>query len=260
MLLSRDFKMIAKENLRGRWRLGVGTGLVAGLLGAAIRNNLSFDLTSYGDDAAALSDTEYDNVIQQAEAFLESDLFQAILPALTGILIVLCIYLLIVLIIGGAVTLGYAQFNLNLTDDNDPRFSDLFSHMRRKWEGFCMQFFRGMMILLWSMLFVIPGIIASYRYAMTPYILAENYDLSMMEAISESKRLMRGNKWKLFTLDVSFIGWILLSDFTLGIASLWVNPYQEAARAAFYREISEQRYSRPHVETEWTQSSDNPSY
>lgn len=256
MLLSRDYKKIAKENLRGRWGLGVGVGLVSALLGGAIRNVWSFDFTSYGDDAAALSDPEYDSIMQQAEAFLESDLFQAILPALIGILIVLCIYLLIVLFIGGAVTLGYAQFNLNLTDDNDPRFSDLFSHMRRKWEGFCMQFFRGMMIMLWSLLFVIPGIIASYRYAMTPYILAENYDLSVMEAISESKRLMRGNKWKLFTLDISFIGWILLSNLTLGIASLWVSPYQEASRAAFYREISEQRYSRPHVETEWTQNPD----
>lgn len=252
MLLSRDYKIIAKENLRGRWKLGVGTGLVAGLLGASIRNNLSFDLTSYGDDAAALSDTEYDTLTLQVQEFLESDLFQSILPALTGILIVLCIYLLIVLVIGGAVTLGYAQFNLNLADDRDPRFSDLFSHINRKWEGFCMQFFRGMMILLWSLLFIIPGIIASYRYAMTPYILAENYDLSMMEAISESKRLMRGNKWKLFTLDVSFIWWILLSNLTFGVASLWVGPYQEAARAAFYREITEQRYSRPHVDTEWT--------
>ncbi|MCD8196313.1 MAG: DUF975 family protein [Lachnospiraceae bacterium] len=252
MLLSRDYKKIAKESLRGRWGLGVGTGLVAGLLGAAIRNNLSFDLTSYGDNAAVLSDAEYDSAMQQAEAFLESDLFQTILPVLVGIVSVVCIYLLVVLFIGGAVTLSYAQFNLNLADDNDPRFSDLFSHFNRKWEGFCMQFFRGMMILLWSMLFVIPGIIASYRYAMTPYILAENYDLSVMEAISESKRLMRGNKWKLFTLDVSFIWWILLSNLTLGIALLWVSPYQEAARAAFYREITEQRYSRPHVETEWT--------
>ena len=101
-----------------------------------------------------------------------------------GLIIVMVAWALISLVLGGAVTLGYAQFNLNLVDENDPQFGDLFSHIRRLWEGFCMQFFQGMLIFLWSLLFVIPGIIASYRYAMTPYILAENMDLSVMEAIS----------------------------------------------------------------------------
>lgn len=113
-----------------------------------------------------------------------------------------------------------------------------------------MQFFQGMLIFLWSLLFVIPGIIASYRYAMTPYILAENMDLSVMEAISESKRLMKGNKLRLFFMELSFLGWQILCVLTLGIASLWVGPYMEAAKAAFYREISENRYSQPKVEPE----------
>ena len=73
-----------------------------------------------------------------------------------------------------------------------------------------MQFFRGMMVMLWSILFVIPGYIALYRYAMTPYIMAENENLSVMEAITESKRIMMGNKWRLFCLDVSFFGWYLV--------------------------------------------------
>jgi uncharacterized membrane protein len=88
---------------------------------------------------------------------------------------------------------------------------------------------------------------------MTAYILAENEELSVMEAISLSKKMMKGNKWKLFCLELSFIGWTLLCILTLGIASLWVNPYIEAAKAAFYREVSEQKFSRPNVETQWSE-------
>lgn len=78
---------------------------------------------------------------------------------------------------------------------------------------------------------------------MTPYILAENMELSVMEAITESKKMMRGNKFRLFCLELSFIGWDILAVLTLNIGDLWVHPYREAARAAFYREISEARYS-----------------
>lgn len=74
-----------------------------------------------------------------------------------------------------------------------------------------------MMVMLWSILFVIPGYIALYRYAMTPYIMAENENLSVMEAITESKQIMMGNKWRLFCLDLSFLGWELLGILTLGI-------------------------------------------
>ena len=248
---AKDFRKIARDSLRGRWGMAVGAGLVASLLGASTAftagGSLSFsDATSSGGEMSA---DEYAEVQAQAEkivAFLTSDRFvQHILPWVLGILVVVLIWLLLVLIVGGAVTLGYAQFNLNLVDDKDPRFSDIFSHMRRLWEGFCMQFFQGMMIFLWTLLFIIPGVIATYRYAMTPYILAENMDLSVMEAITKSKRMMKGNKFRLFCLDLSFLGWNILAALTLNIGDLWVHPYREAARAAFYREISGARYSQP---------------
>lgn len=233
--------------------MAVGTGFVAGLLGASLSVGVpSFSANS--TSTVSQGTVEYEEMERMVTEFLESDLFAAILPFLTGILIVLVIWALVTLVIGGAVTLGYAQFNLNLVDGKDPQFGDLFFHIRRLWEGFCMQFFQGMLVLLWSLLFLIPGIIASYRYAMTPYILAERDDLSVMEAISLSKKMMKGNKWELFFLDLTFIGWAILCIVTLGIASLWVDPYIEASRAAFYREISEQKFSNPHVDTAWTES------
>ena len=100
-------------------------------------------------------------------------------------------------------------------------------------------------MFLWSLLFVIPGIVADYSYSMTDYILAEHPDMTASEAIAASKAMMAGNKWRLFCLNMSFIGWALLSIFTLGIGILWLNPYQNVSVAAFYREISgtEKNYS-----------------
>lgn len=92
-------------------------------------------------------------------------------------------------------------------------------------------------IVLWTLLFIIPGVVKSYSYAMTFYILKEHPEMTANEAITESRRLMDGNKWRLFCLDFSFIGWYLLSCLTFGILLIWVLPYHEAAHAAFYESI-----------------------
>ena len=90
---------------------------------------------------------------------------------------------------------------------------------------------------LWSLLFVIPGIIKSYSYAMTFYIIDENPDIAVEEAIDESKRIMHGNKWRLFCLDLSYIGWIFLCILTFGILYLWITPKMELARYLFYKNL-----------------------
>lgn len=92
-------------------------------------------------------------------------------------------------------------------------------------------------ISLWSILLFIPGIVKSYSYSMTPYILLDKPELSATEAITDSRMMMRGHKWQLFLLDLSFIGWILLSLLTFGILFIYVIPYMEAARAEFYRTL-----------------------
>ena len=97
---------------------------------------------------------------------------------------------------------------------------------------------RDVAIALWSLLLVIPGIIKGYEYRMIPYLLAENPDMTWKEAFAESKRMMTGNKWKAFVLDLSFIGWNLLSILTLGILSIfYVNPYRFSTNAALYEAI-----------------------
>jgi len=87
---------------------------------------------------------------------------------------------------------------------------------------------------LWSLLLVVPGIVMGYAYRLTPYIAHDHPELSEFECVRRSKQMMRGYKWKLFLLDLGFIGWILLGMVTMGVALLWVVPYMETAHATFY--------------------------
>ena len=92
-------------------------------------------------------------------------------------------------------------------------------------------------IFLWCLLLIIPGFIKSYSYAMTPYILKDNPEMKNNAAIEESMRMMDGHKLELFILDLSFIGWALLSLLTCGIGFLWLVPYMNMARVNFYEDL-----------------------
>ena len=99
-------------------------------------------------------------------------------------------------------------------------------------------FLRDIYTVLWSLLFVIPGIIKSYEYKMIPYLLSENPDMTTEQAFAESKQLMTGNKWKAFVLDLSFILWDFANIFTCGLLGLfWVAPYKASTQAALYEAI-----------------------
>ena len=236
MLKAKDFRKMARESLKGSWLLAVGAGLIASLLGACI-------ITTGGGggfSGATSSNPSLDPLsFQHTVDSITSDPFVTafLFAALAMVSIIAIVYLIIMLVVGGAVSMGYAKFNLNLINKTGPDIKDLFSEMGRFKTGFVMQFLRTIYIALWSMLLVIPGVVASYSYKMTPYILMENPDMTASQAITASKQLMKGNKWRLFCLEFSFIGWSLLSALTLGIGMLFLRPYMEAAGAAFYREL-----------------------
>lgn len=224
MKCAADFRAIARNALRGRWPIAVVTGFVASLMGASIvSGGGSGGGDSYGDVLKQAQSTETWPVIR-------SFVFIAIL--------MLLVWVIITLIISGAGKMGYATFNLKLVDKKDVSFSDLFSQFHRLGDGFCMNFLTGLYTLLWSLLFIIPGIIKMYSYAMTPYILAEHPGMTATESITQSKQMMEGNKWRLFCLEFSFIGWAILTALTLGIGSLWLVPYMQTAYASFYRELN----------------------
>lgn len=134
---------------------------------------------------------------------------------------------------------GYynAHHRLLVAGDNDLS-GNLFriafdGYGRKVWGMFLVYLFT----VLWSFLFIIPGIIKAFAYAMTPFILQDNPELSANEAIDRSQAMMKGHKFDLFYLYLGFLGWMILSIFTLGIGLLWLMPYMTASIAAFYEDV-----------------------
>ena len=139
-------------------------------------------------------------------------------------------------------TLGFDYASNRLLVEGDNRavgnlFRDSFGRWGRKvWGMFLMNFF----ISLWSLLLIIPGFIKFYAYALTPYILIDNPEISANQAINLSQKMMKGHKFDLFFLHFSFIGWFFLSIFTFGIGLLWLLPYMMTAQAAFYQDVKKE--------------------
>lgn len=111
------------------------------------------------------------------------------------------------------------------------------NYLHKVWGLFLM----NLKIILWLLLLIVPGFIMAYAYAMTPYILDEHPEISAWDASCRSQEMMRGHKLRLFWLDLSFIGWMLLSVLTLGIGLLWLGPYMEVSRVAFYNDLKAQQ-------------------
>lgn len=252
MKFSADYRALALDALRGRWKTAVLAGLIASVLGANIVSSS-------------------DRVISNMSRNTNGDT-----PGFAGLLstgsvlavLVICIlaWAVFTFIVSGAARLGYARFNLNLADGRDAALSDLASQKHRLWDGFCMNFLQGLYVALWSLLLLIPGVVKAYSYAMTPYIMAEHPGLTANEAITESRRIMDGNKWRLFCLDLSFLGWellctlpmligvslvfafthsadtvlvlLILLSIPLSAGFFFLHPYEEAAWAIFYRDIT----------------------
>lgn len=241
MKFASDFRREAYEALSGNWGKAVGTGLVASLLGAGIQGCSS---GSSGGSSSGDGGT-YEQLLSYMEDPEVAVVFWAIL-GFAGLLSV--VISLVHLIVGSPVTLGYCKFNLNIIDRNgEAACANLFTQFKRIGPAIALQVLRAVYTTLWSLLLVIPGIIKAYSYSMAAYILYEHPEMTPNEAITKSRELMDGNKWRLFCLEFSFIGWAILCGFTCGIGYFWLFPYQEAAVAAFYREIWREKYGEPVV-------------
>lgn len=147
------------------------------------------------------------------------------------------------LILGGAFTIGLTAAYMGLFRSGGMNFADLFYGFTGKinfGSTIGLGFFTALFTMLWSFLFIIPGIIATYSYSMAPYIMIDHPEMKGLEAITASKNLMKGKKVRLFCLELSYIGWILLGILTCGILLIWVEPKMLAARAAFYEDIKQE--------------------
>ena len=145
--------------------------------------------------------------------------------------------LVVSIIITPAFSLSLIRVYLNVIKGNYPKAEESFSGFDDFWSAFKVTFLVGLFTFLWSLLFVIPGIIKGYSYSMSTYILAENKGKPALECINESKAMTNGHKMDLFVLGLSFIGWGFLCAITLGIASFWVLPYMQATYANAYNSL-----------------------
>ncbi len=224
--VSSDYRGIARDKLSGKWWFALLITLVAGILGGSNGG------TEIHLNTSALRE-------RLSDFYVHANLptpaaLTTINAASPTIATVALFYFVIMLIVGSSIQLGHNMFYIDLCNNKNPSFSTLFSRFSIFGKAVGQRLYMGLFMFLWSLLFVIPGIVAAYRYALAPYILAQNPHMSAIDAVQESKDLMLGHKWRLFCLDLSFFGWWLLCVLTLGIGLLWLNPYRCAARAAFY--------------------------
>lgn len=144
------------------------------------------------------------------------------------------------ILISGSMMLGLCIFSLNISRAEHAELNQLFEGFKRFGLALGAYILKTVFILLWTLLLVVPGIIAALSYSMTFFIIAENEEIGPLEAITRSKEMMRGNKWKLFCLFCRFIGWFLLCILSCGIGFLWFGPYMAVSLAGFYDDLVEE--------------------
>ena len=238
MKVAEDFRCIAREALRGKWGIAVITGLIASLLGGLGSDEPGVKLNIDMSEGANVSFEYAGQTILSTNGGINEQLGAVLIGSAVYIAIAAILMAVVYFVLGSVIETGYARFNLNLVDRTEAKIESLFTYFYNWKTTAATRFLKTLYCFLWSLLFIIPGIVASYSYAMTGYILAEHPELTASEAIERSKEMMSGNRFRLFCLHLSFIGWAILCAFTLGIGNLWLNPYKQAATAAFYREVS----------------------
>lgn len=226
---SAEFRSIARLALKGKWPTAILAGFICLLLGG-MTSPFTMNFT-------------YDVNVEETGGALDLGNSASLLPGwVSGILawavIVAIIYAILYFVVGAVIAIGYAKFNLEIVDHGEAKVGTLFECMRMWKTAVATRLLTSLFIFLWGLLLIIPGIVAAYSYAMTDYILAENPDMKATEAMRASKEMMKGNRMRLFLLELSFIGWLIVCLFTCGLGVFALNPYQEAAYAAFYREVS----------------------
>lgn len=239
MKIAEDFRRIARNALTNKWFIAVAVGLVASILGGISGGGPEFKVNIDGSNISMNFNVAGQTIKSiGTNGGVDSEVGAFILASLPIIIIASLFAAVIYFVLGSFIGVGYAKFNLNLVDKKNAAFETLFEYFSHWKTTTIARLLRVLYVFLWSLLFIIPGIVAGFSYAMTDYILAEDPELTADEAISQSKSIMMGNKWRFFCLQFSFIGWDILATLAFGIGHLWLTPYKQAAYAAFYREVS----------------------
>lgn len=215
----KQLKLDAKAALKGNW----GKSIVIFLIYFAI----SFALSGIINLVATPKTYFYDSMGRL--------IYSSHSPETSVILVIL--YLIMYVLIAPLIV-GISSFFLKLSNYQPVKVSELFSKFDIFLKTAGLFLLMQLKIFLWSLLLIVPGIIASLNYSQAFYIMAQNPDVGIVEAIELSKQMMKGEKGKYFVLGLSFLGWTLLSVLTLGLLLLWLVPYMMTTYSNFYNIVS----------------------
>lgn len=215
----------AREALRGNWVNAVIVALLVNIIGNVGPSvNINFESNQPVQITAP----------EQLQTLLNGTMG----IAMSVVLVIALVLAVAGMVLGGVMELGSARYNLNLIDRRNAEVADLFTGFPRFSAALVMNLLSQVLTTLGFLLFIVPGFMLQYGYAMAPYILAEDPDCTGWEALQRSREMMRGHKLELWWLELSFLGWGILAGFTFGIGSLFLQPYINASRASFYRDLS----------------------
>jgi uncharacterized membrane protein len=213
----RDLMRIARECLRGRWGGAIGISLLAYII-ISVPGQIFYQLGELFSRA--------EEWLWIGVAFYGASLLCSVLSP-------------------GPFTLGQSFYFLAAIRRSAPRVGLLFKGCSFFGKSVALYLLSSLFIFLWTLLLIVPGIIAAYSYAMAYFIVADDPSVRPLDAIRRSKQMMVGQKWKLACLQGRFIGWALLGLLTCGIGLLWVYPYYMASAAAFYEDLKRRPASAP---------------
>jgi len=199
MINRAELKRYAKNQLRGKWGLAVGSTIVVLLI------QLAFNIIS---------------------RFTEDNIAVFIL------------FTLVSMVISTVMSIGMCRFSLNYAyEDKQPELKDIFSGFPIILKVVGLSILLGLIVIVGTILLIIPGIIFSFMFSQSYYILADDNSKSIIQCLKESAAMMKGYKFKYFVLSLSFLGWIILGMIPLGIGLLWVVPYMNVTVASFYLKV-----------------------
>lgn len=161
--------------------------------------------------------------------------------------------------VSGTLTIGMASMSLKAFKGKPVKASNVFDGFENLGQSLGLSYLLVIKVFLWSLLFIVPGIIASLRYAMSYYLVVEDPKLGASDALKKSGEMMMGHKWEFFVLGLSFILWYLLIPLTLGLAIFWVLPYQQLTYAAFYRRLKGESFGTAKTEFEQMLENEKPA-
>ena len=225
LLKSKELRAKAWDSLKGKYWLAFVSTIITGLI-----CSVGSFFVSYGQDMS-----EIPSMVDQGHMDAVATAGAVVIAVMA--LVVVGVGCITNVFISNPAIIGSCNYYIKNVDSK-PSLVEVFSGYKTRYgRNIKTMLLVDIKLVLWSILFLIPGIIKSFEYAIIPYILADDAEISSKDAFKKAKQMMKGNKWRMFKLEFSFIGWFMLCVLTLGIGTFFLMPYVSATFAEFYMEL-----------------------